>query len=245
PRYAALSHRWEKKEITFRTINSKALRNGSLASFEVDLRPSAAKIIGACTVARQQQFEYVWIDTCCIERSSSEELSRALNMMFKWYREAAVCYTFLKDVAFSQVTGEMFNSIHEGRSGQASEWFERGWTLQELLAPSKVDFYDKDWKFMGTRDSLADIVGRISGIEPGYLKDPESGRSGKRGFQEASVATKMSWMAGRTTKHVEDIAYSLLGLFNVNMIPQYGEGIKAFSRLQDAILLDSNCFDES
>lgn len=242
PRYAILSHRWESEEITFRNMESEALRNLSSTSISDGLQLSAAKIRGACALARQQQFDYIWIDTCCIDKSSSEELRAGLNSMFKWYREAAVCYTFLNDVAFSQTSDEMFSSLREDRQGKASEWFERGWTLQELLAPRSMEFYDKNWQFMGTRHDLASLVGKVAGIKPGYLKDP---KKGSPSFREASVATKMSWMAGRTTRDVEDIAYSLLGIFNIDLVPQYGEGIKAFSRLQEAIMMDCESFDES
>ncbi|KAF2679846.1 HET-domain-containing protein, partial [Lentithecium fluviatile CBS 122367] len=248
PPYAILSHRWENEEITFKTINSEALRDPSLASFSRGLRPSAEKIRGSCAIARQQGFDHVWIDTCCIDKSSSEELRTALNSMFKWYREATVCHVFLNDVTFFEI-GEhymdMFCSDREDRQGKASEWFERGWTLQELLAPRKLEFYDKHWKWMGTRDELAPMVGRVAGISAEYLKDPKDAGSGKARFREASVATKMSWMAGRRTTAVEDIAYSMLGIFNVDLTPRYGEGVKAFTRLQDAIILNWGTFDES
>jgi hypothetical protein len=238
PQYAILSHRWEPEEITFRTFNSQALQDASLRSFDDRLRPSAVKIQRACAKARQQGFDYIWIDTCCIDKSSSEELRTALNSMYKWYREAAVCYTFLNDVAFSRIGDNMFDSYRKDRQGKSSEWFERGWTLQELLVPQKMEFYDTHWTFMGTRNELADLVSRVAGIRPEYL-------NGQLSFRKASIATKMSWMAGRTTREVEDIAYSLLGIFNVNLTPQYGEGVKAFSRLQDAIMLDYGAFDES
>lgn len=138
----------------------------------------------------------------------------------------------------------MFKSDNEQRQeeNKDSEWFERGWTLQELLAPRKMEIYDKEWRFMGTRNRLATLIGEIAGIDSNYLKDAESMN---QTFREASVATKMSWMAGRTTRDVEDIAYSLLGILNVNLVPQYGEGLKAYARLQETLLADSGSFDES
>ena len=134
------------------------------------------------------------------------------------------------------------DSPQRQKDDKPSEWFERGWTLQELLAPQKMAFYDKQWKFMRMRDHLASLIGAIAGIKPEYLED---NRSRSQKFREASVATKMSWMAGRVTRDVEDIAYSLLGIFNINMIPRYGEGVKAFARLQETLLADSASFDES
>jgi hypothetical protein len=245
PAYAILSHRWENEEITFRTLNPEALRDASLSSFNERLRPSAAKIRGACALAQQQHFDYLWIDTCCIDKSSSEELRTALNSMLKWYRQAAVCYTFLNDSTCSSASEDMFKSDRADRQGQVSEWFERGWTLQELLAPRKMEFYNKNWGRMGTRHELATLIAKVTGISTAYLVDAKDAGHGRAAFREASVATKMSWMAGRVTRDVEDIAYSLLGIFNVNLTPRYGEGIKAFARLQEAILLDQGAFDES
>ncbi|KAK3716627.1 hypothetical protein LTR37_006257 [Vermiconidia calcicola] len=247
PPYAILSHRWQGKEIVFKDLSSAPLssferREGSEESF--------TKIRGACALAQNEdpKLEYIWIDTCCIDKSSSEELRTALNSMFKWYHEAEVCYTFLFDVTYSGWNKRMFDSNLEHRKekenprDQASEWFERGWTLQELFAPVSMEFYDKHWKPMGTRDQLAELVGEKAGIDSRYLKDDGSQ---KYLFREASVAVKMSWMVGRMTRDVEDIAYSLLGIFNVNLIQQYGEGHKAFSRLQETIMADTGSFDES
>jgi hypothetical protein len=241
PPYAILSHRWEAEEITYdiiKTIKPSALHNPSFPAIPTNLRPSAAKIRGACTIAQRQGFKYIWIDTCCIDKTKSEELRYALNMMFKWYRDASICYTYLNDVVFSAPNENMFLSDRQDRRGQPSEWFERGWTLQELLAPREMQFFDKRWRPMGTRNKLAILVGRIAGIDPDYL-------SGKRDLSKASCATKMSWMAGRITRDVEDIAYSLIGIFDVFLTPIYGEGAKAFFRLQEAIMTEYGRFDES
>jgi hypothetical protein len=248
PPYAILSHRWESQEITFKTLDPKALRNLDSSTVSKDFRASAEKIRGSCRVARQQGFDHVWIDTVCIDKSSSEELRVALSSMFKWYREAAICHAYLNDVTFFQIGehyADMFCSNNESRKGQPSEWFERGWTLQELLAPRKLEFYDKSWNWIGTRDQLAPIVGKVAGISADYLRDPRDGGTGKARFREASIATKMSWMAGRRTTAVEDIAYSMLGIFNVDLTPRYGEGVRAFTRLQAVILLNWGTFDES
>lgn len=238
PDYAIL-HRWlsgrKGEEITFKILE----KSGSTILSDAASTPpgskhgaSAEKIRGACAVARQQDLRYIWCDNICIDKSSSEELRRALNSMFTWYHEAAICYTYLSDVAFSGSGDDMFQSIHQDRQRdrQASEWFDRGWTLQELLAPQKMEFYDRAWNLMGSKNGLAGLVGQIAGIKPEYLLSDDDSRY--LSFREASVAARMSWMAGRTTSAVEDIAYSLLGIFNVNMIPQYGEGVKACSRLQ-------------
>ena len=244
PRYAILSHRWEPSEITYNVIATlkpsalTVLRNPSFPSLPPSLHASAAKIRGACAIALQQRLMYIWIDTCCIDKTKSEELRYALSMMFRWYRSAAVCYTYFNDITFDKPSEKMFKSDRADRRGQPSEWFERGWTLQELLAPQKMQFYDKRWKYMGTRHELASLVGEIAGIHFEYL-------NGERNLSEASCATKMSWMAGRVTSLVEDVAYSLIGLFDVDLLPIYGEGTKAFIRLQEAIMHEFGRFDES
>lgn len=241
PPYAILSHRWESEEIVFHTIRnlkSTALHNTSFPSTPASLRASAVKIRGACAIAQKQGYQYIWIDTCCIDKTNSEELRSALNAMFKWYRNAAVCFTYFNDVTFSAPTEKMFMSDRPDRRGQASEWFDRGWTLQELIAPRQMQFFDKHWKMMGTRSELANLVGRVAGISPEFL-------NGKRELSDASCAMKMSWMAGRVTQQIEDIAYSLIGLFDVHLEPIYGEGTRAFIRLQEAIMSECGRFDES
>ncbi|KAK3686557.1 hypothetical protein LTR37_019696 [Vermiconidia calcicola] len=228
PPYAILSHRWKGKEIVFKDLSS-----APLSPFErrAESFKSFTKIKEACARAKEHELNYIWIDTCCIDKSSSEELRKELNSMFKWYHEAQICYTFLFDVTFSGRNERMFDSNLKHRKekenprDQASEWFERGWTLQELLAPVRMEFYDQHWKSMGTRDEHA------------VLPKTSVPRGERRG--------ETSWMAGRVTRDVEDIAYSLLGIFNVNLIPQYGEGHKAFSRLQETIVAGTGSFDES
>jgi hypothetical protein len=117
-----------------------------------------------------------------------------------------------------------------------SIWFSRGWTLQELLAPKVMQFYDMDWRYMGTKVELADTLAHITRIDVSYL-------TGEKHFGTACIASKMSWLASRTTARVEDLAYSMLGIFNVVMTPQYGEGTRAFMRLQQLLL--STLTDES
>ena len=114
-----------------------------------------------------------------------------------------------------------------------SRWFKRGWTLQELLAPAVVIFLDQDWIELGTKLSLQEEVCHATGISTHHLHQP----------RDASVAQKMSWASTRATTRSEDLAYCLLGVFDVNMPLLYGEGMKAFQRLQEEILKHST--DES
>lgn len=218
PSYATLSHRWVGPEITFQTLRPADLMNRSLET------PQLNKIRGACAKARQQTppLKWLWNDTCCIKKTNAVEEARSINSMFEWYSNATICYAYLHDVVGSAPGWQMFKSQDAKRKHHdlESEWFERRWTLQELLSPRNLDFYDREWTLMGSKTSLAIILQRVTGIDKRYL-------TGESKIQEASVATRMSWMAGRTTKEIEDIAYSMLGIFGITMTPQYGEGHKA------------------
>ncbi|KAI1869274.1 uncharacterized protein JN550_005904 [Neoarthrinium moseri] len=230
--YAILSHRWVGREITFEQIQSLA---SQLRSAPVQPTAQLAKIRGACDRAREQGLQWMWIDSCCINKASTVEESESINSMFKWYRDAKLCITYLSDVRFStgNPKGEVFRSV-DGTT--ASVWFSRGWTLQELLAPKAMQFFDMDWQYMGTKAELADILAHITQIDVRYL-------TGEKHFGNACIASKMSWIASRTTARVEDLAYSMLGIFNVVMTPRYGEGMRAFMRLQQLLL--STLTDES
>lgn len=229
PEYAILSHVWERDtpEIIFPTLNPADLRNPNLHT------PSLDKIRGACAKAREQRLQWIWIDTCCIDKSPhSTELTKSLNRMLEWYRDAKVCYAYIRDVVKTTPGPGMFQSRDPERNGLKAEWFERGWTLQELLAPRYMEFYDQRWAFIGTKNDLADHLHPVTGIAKKYL-------TGVGNFREASVATRMSWMAGRKTTEIEDIAYSMIGILGVSMRPDYGEGAKAFLSLQKALIQGS------
>ncbi|KAL8671554.1 MAG: hypothetical protein Q9168_003939 [Polycauliona sp. 1 TL-2023] len=216
PPYAILSHTWGEDEYIFGDRNNPDRRKS--AGFK--------KVSGCCALAASQGFSYVWIDTCCIDKTSSAELTESINSMYKWYQQSHICYAYLADIhrQASQIGKCKF---HESR------WFQRGWTLQELLAPDQLIFYDFDWIEIGSRSTLKTAVSKATGISTYHLSYP----------QEASVAAKMSWASHRQTTREEDIAYSLLGLFMVNMPLMYGEGKNAFFRLQCEIIQSSS--DES
>ncbi|KAI0656703.1 hypothetical protein C8Q70DRAFT_311003 [Cubamyces menziesii] len=200
-----------------------------------------SKVENACAVALQKhQCEWLWMDTCCIDKGSSAELSEAINSMFTWYLRSKICLAYLNDVPTCE------NLVERIRHMRASRWFTRGWTLQELIAPAQdVVFLSKDWVKLGTRCDLASFLADLTQIDRGVLV--ESG--GRQDWHLArlraiSVAERMSWAAGRDTTRPEDKAYSLMGLFDVNMPVLYGEGAdKAFRRLQQEIIRDS--FDHS
>lgn len=195
----------------------------------LQLKAGYAKITYACEQATRDGHRYLWVDTCCIDRSSSAEVSEAINSMFTWYQRAAVCYAYLEDV--SKDSREGYRTWKDGFA--ESVWFTRGWTLQELLAPRNVVFYGKGWKLLGTKSALAKTIEKATKIDELTLLEP-------RLMHKASVARRMAWAAGRTTTRTEDAAYSLLGIFGINMMPLYGEGENAFLRLQEEIIRRSD-----
>ena len=231
PAYAILSHRWEGKEVGFHEFEAAKERDG----------PEFSKIKNCCSFVRQQLYpigvlDWVWIDTCCIDKKSSAELSEAINSMFRWYERASVCYAYLSSV-------DAGNWQAQGRQFRESPWFTRGWTLQELIAPERMYFLDRQWNIIRERYMLKTAISAITGIEEVYLRGRLDGiRIGRRPA-EASIATRMSWASKRKTSRVEDIAYCLLGIFDINMPLLYGEGKKAFMRLQLEIIAKSD--DES
>ncbi|KAH9859146.1 hypothetical protein C2E23DRAFT_706252, partial [Lenzites betulinus] len=184
------------------------------------------KIRRFCEIAAAHNYDYAWADTPCIDQASSSELSEAINSMYDWYRYAGVCYVFLHDVPSALTTAEL---EAPGSYFRNSRWHKRGWTLQELLAPSVVVFLSSEWRIIGTKHTLAHLVQAVTGIDSDVL-------TGQRTLEEFSVACRMSWASSRETKRDEDEAYSLMGIFGVNMPTTYGEGRYAFIRLQEEIL---------
>ncbi|KAF2268798.1 HET-domain-containing protein [Lojkania enalia] len=214
PPYAILSHTWGANDDD--EVNFKDLVQGTGTS-----KPGYDKLRFCYKQATKDSIDYVWIDTCCIDRSSSVELSEAINSMFRWYHESVKCYVYLSDVSTSSVTS---NNLPFWKS----RWFTRGWTLQELLAPKSALFYSVEGNLIDDRDSLAKEIAEITGIASSAIQG--------RPLLHFSVEERMSWVARRETKREEDMAYSLLGIFDIHMPLIYGEGKeKAFKRLQKEI----------
>ncbi|KAK6435197.1 hypothetical protein LTR95_008617 [Oleoguttula sp. CCFEE 5521] len=214
-RYAILSHRWHAKEISYQQLESaeKIARSITLPHF--------AKIQSACAKAASLGYQWLWIDTCCINKQDNAELTESLNSMYKWYN---VDHITAKGPTPFAVAATDESKVPE------SEWFTRGWTLQELLACKTARFYDVNWDEIGTKATLALDLQRITRIEAGYLHHRKS-------LHLASIATKLSWACDRVTTRPEDKVYSLVGLFDVYLPIQYGEGLKkAFRRLQLELL---------
>ncbi|KAL7930880.1 putative ankyrin repeat-containing protein [Trichoderma chlorosporum] len=217
PKYAILSHRWGNYELTLQDMKGRIWQQ---TGFNDEIKIKAfQKVKDCCLKAKSESFDYVWIDSCCIDKTSSAELSEAINSMYLWYYKAERCYAYLGDVVSASTL-------------QESEWFARGWTLQELLAPAEVYFLDKDWKYLGTKKSLQEAIFKRTRIPIQILSGAD--------LETASIAQRMSWASDRKTTRVEDRAYSLMGIFGINMPLLYGEGERAFIRLQEEIMKISN-----
>jgi hypothetical protein len=211
-RYAILSHRWkEGEEVSFQEMQSGGVENKS----------GYKKIKLCCDQAAKDGIDYAWVDTCCIDKTIGAELSESINSMYRWYQNAAVCYVYLSDVLPEKHT-----------NFTKSAWFTRGWTLQELIAPPEVEFYDSNWVKIGTKQTLKHAISAETGIDVQAL-----GRTASP--EDFSIAQRMCWASRRTTKKGEDLAYSLLGILGVNMPLIYGEGEKAFIRLQEELIKHS------
>ncbi|RYC63731.1 hypothetical protein CHU98_g2471 [Xylaria longipes] len=224
--YAILSHTWEKEELSF-----EQLRNPhSTFLEEIQNSPAFLKIIGTCKLASQHGLSYAWVDTCCIDKSSSAELSEAINSMFRYCQDAAFCIAFISDLPHSPDPVTL-NADFESQFPRC-RWLTRGWTLQELIAPAQVYFYDSTWSLRGSKNDWKSLMFKETGIDEAILETPN-------GLRLVPVARRMSWVSKRQTTRPEDIAYCLLGIFDVNMPLIYGEGRKAFTRLQEEIAKDS------
>lgn len=209
PQYAILSHTWgaDGDEFTFKDLMEGTGR--SKAGYQ--------KIIFCEKQARTDGLRFFWVDTCCIDKSSSAELTEAINSMFRWYRNASKCYVYLSDISFkSSRDSDDYPPRSWEPDFRKSRWFTRGWTLQELVAPASVEFYSAEGERLGDRKSLEQQIHEITGISHGALQgDPLS---------RFSIDERMSWAKNRKTKREEDGAYALLGIFNIHLPLIYGEG---------------------
>ncbi|KAK1827456.1 HET-domain-containing protein [Podospora conica] len=217
PEYAILSHTWGDGEIRFQDMTAAA---GSSDDYKHQGLPGFLKIKETCRLALERGLDWAWVDTCCIDKSSSAELTEAINSMFRWYQDADICFVFLSD-------------LDQPSDLSGCRWFKRGWTLQELLAPTRMEFYDRTWTSVGTKESLLGHLSAITGIREEVL-------TGGTALGDLAVAEKMSWAADRNTTRPEDLAYCLFGIFDINMPLIYGESKNAFRRLQEEIIRRSN-----
>ena len=222
--YAILSHAWDDNEQTFQ--ETQALHERCEETDENPRDLASEKARQCCILAERHGYRWVWNDTCCIDKTSSTELSEAINSMFVWYSSAEMCFAYLADV-------DSDCDLHAEESAfRTARWHSRGWTLQELIASLLVIFVARDWKTIGTKQDLAPLLEEITGV-------PRQVLTRETHFSAVSISDRMSWASGRSTTRVEDEAYCLMGLFDVNMPTLYGEGREAFYRLQREIMKQS------
>ncbi|KAF9223458.1 hypothetical protein BS17DRAFT_673606, partial [Gyrodon lividus] len=224
--YAIFSHKWlDEGEPTYQQMTEKktvpACSRGHLMRIK---RALGTVSVSCCRVARSLGVQFLWSDTCCIDKSSSAELDESLRSMFRWYRNASICIVHLNQTTV----------IEDLRQ---DEWLKRGWTLQELLAPKRTKFFTKKWEPLTDQEDdkeedtpLMTLLAEITGIPEDdiYEFSPTPDH----------VDERMTWAAGRRTTRAEDTAYSLMGMFDVSIQIAYGEGAeRAFCRLIEAIIL--------
>jgi hypothetical protein len=218
PKYAILSHRWGQEEVTYKDIIDGT----------GEMKAGYGKLRFCGEQAKRDCLQHFWVDTCCIDKSDSTELAEAINSMFSWYRNASKCYVYLPDVERSK------SGLDTGSGGpwkstfRKSQWFNRGWTLQELIAPTSVEFFSREGERLGNKVSLEQDICEITGIPIKAL------RGGP--LSDFSIAERMSWAASRETYRQEDKAYALLGIFDIKMPLIYSEGKeRAMRRLREEI----------
>jgi hypothetical protein len=225
-KYAILSHRWLPKEPLYHDVLKEPME------VLADLKSGWEKLQGFCRKAIDHGCEFAWSDTCCIDKTSSAELDESIRSMFRWYRNSHMCIALLSETAGL----DALQSQAYEKAAKVDPWFLRGWTLQELLAPTQIKFYGKNWQpFVSLRTSNdrfnQHIMHPISKITHIPLKDLESFSPGTN-----RVPEKMLWASRRRTTRIEDIAYCLIGIFDVSLMIAYGEGNRAFFRLMEEIL---------
>ncbi|KAI5982332.1 hypothetical protein EDD15DRAFT_2181090, partial [Pisolithus albus] len=218
--YVMLSHRWSSGEPSLHDIEGRKI-------YSMPAIGGLGKLQGFCAVACEWNYLWAWSDTCCIDKHSSAEVQETIGSMFAWYRRSALTIVYLSDVPDSGSLG-------------SSEWFSRGWTLQELLAPRTVLFYTQNWSLYKNLTSanhkedatvLAELA-RETGIEPWFLYYFSPGMDNAR--------SRLQWASSRLTTRPEDIAYSLFGIFNVHLPVLYGESAEhALGRLLTEIVSQS------
>ncbi|KAF5366450.1 hypothetical protein D9758_009727 [Tetrapyrgos nigripes] len=216
PPYAILSHRWTEEEVVYKEF---------LNPEESRTKMGYQKILGACRQALQDDIHLIWVDTCCINQGDPADIAANITSMYAYYQNAEVCYVYLNDVIKRR-------DICYGRNefGQmGSDWLKRGWTMQELIAPRTVIFFNQHWMYLGDKHQLREGISAITYI-------PLSILSGEQSLQDIDDLTRMSWATNRVTTKPQDKAYCLQGLFGVTLVPDYEEDMaRSFNRLGEVL----------
>jgi hypothetical protein len=219
--YGVLSHTWlddEESEVFLRDISNENFKT----------KAGYRKIQFCKEQAQEDGIVYFWVDTCCIDKTSSAEVQEAIASMFTWYTNSTCCYVYLSDVSFESDGSDPQACLDEWLPQfRKSRWFTRSWTLQELLAPPSVKFFSCQGTKLGTKNSLERYIHEITDIPYRALRGADLG-----GF---TIAQRWMWADNRHAKRIEDQAYALLGIFGVIMPLIYGEGSHATERLQKKI----------
>ncbi|KAM3418308.1 hypothetical protein BST61_g4307 [Cercospora zeina] len=222
PKYVILSHRWvEGQEVTYQDVRDE--KNTHFSGY------TKIKQFAECVKEHTPDVEWMWVDTCCINKKNDAELSESLNLMFDWYHDAEVCIAYLADVFGNGKKRKLDAYLSDGETYnvemelEQSELFRRGWTLQELLAPPKVVFVTSSWEVIGTKGApidckirLEESIAQITGIPEHVLHDYHTSN-------RLSSQTKVDWIEGRATTRAEDRAYALFGILGVTPGANYGE----------------------
>lgn len=217
PPYAILSHTWiDGEEVTYDDVLNGTGKH----------KTGYSKIRFCAERAAHDNLHFFWVDTCCINKSDSQDLQTAINSMFRWYQRASKCYVYLSDL---RVLSSHTDLQVQDRTWQSAlpycRWFKRGWTLQELLAPTTIEFYSQEGVLLGNKASLEEVLSKITTIPLGAFGKQTT-------LSQFSIAERLSWAAHRETTLVEDEIYCLFGIFNVCLPLLYGEGKRrAFGRL--------------
>ena len=221
--YVALSHVWEGKEPSFQDV----CLAGSV--WELDSSLLNEKLRKFCEVVSKDGYRWAWSDTCCIDKTISTVLNQSLKMMYKWYEASAATYVLLVDVVSPSVLGDLLKSI----------WMTRAWTSQELLAPKVIRFYARDWKpYLGdtrrnhkeSSEIMQELAGAISIARETIIAfNPD----------HLCVREKLRLASQRNATIEEDVAYSLIGIFQSDIRPDYGEGDAALGHLLEEIVARS------
>ncbi|KAK2606208.1 hypothetical protein QQS21_003379 [Conoideocrella luteorostrata] len=226
PKYAILSHTWglDHEEVTF----------GDIVHGTGEDKIGYKKIWFCAEQARRDGLQYFWVDTCCIDRSNNNELSMAINSMFRWYKNATRCYVYLSDIPAACYENRQQSELAWESAFRAHRWFTRGWTLQELLSPASVEFFTPSGQRLGDKRSLEQQIHEITGIAVPALRG--------KALSEFDVEERFKWAETRQTTHEEDSAYCLLGIFSIFMPLIYGEGkAHALRRLKKQIVDAMSC----
>ncbi|KAK6954829.1 hypothetical protein Daesc_004798 [Daldinia eschscholtzii] len=224
--YAILSHAWGPEEVLFHEIQGDRAAIQGKAGWE--------KTVRFCKAALENGYTYAWIDTCCIDKRISADLSEAINSMYRYYYNSALCIIYLEDVhSYNKEADNSRKAITREEllaRIRTTRWLTRGWTLQELIAPSRRSYFASDWSEIEDGDDLLDTIAESAGISRRLLEDRDL-------LHRVCVGERMKWASNRQTTREEDIAYCLAGIFDVSIPVLYGEGGRnAFRRLQLEIM---------